>query len=73
MKTLENKLLLQKKHDRKYNLLFYSIQNEQDEDTTDKLNNLIMQWHYYKLRIFLLSQVHLVVFIYNYTFIDRYL
>ena len=34
--ALENKMLLQEKDERKYNLLFYSIQEEQNEDVEDK-------------------------------------
>lgn len=34
---LNNKLLLLEKHDRKYNLLFYGIQEEQGEDVIEKL------------------------------------
>ena len=37
MRALENKLLIQEKHDLKNNLLFYGIQEEQNEDIEDKL------------------------------------
>ena len=37
VRALKNKLLIQEKHDLKYNLLFYGIQEEQNEDIEDKL------------------------------------
>ena len=42
IKTLESKLLLQEKQDRKYNLLFYGIPEESGEDIEDKLKNLFV-------------------------------
>lgn len=40
--TLDNKLLLQEKQDRKYNLLFYGIPEEPSEDLEDKLKNIFL-------------------------------
>lgn len=42
VKELEDKLLLQEKQDRKYNLLFYGIPEEQDENLDDKLKTLFL-------------------------------
>ena len=40
---LENKLLLQEKQDGKYNLLFYGITEEPNEDIEDKLKNIFLK------------------------------
>lgn len=42
VKALDDKLLLQEKYDRKYNLLFYGIPEESSEDLEDKLKNLFL-------------------------------
>ena len=43
VQELENKLLLQEKQDRKYNLLFYGITEEPNEDIEDKLKNIFLK------------------------------
>lgn len=40
IKELDNKLLLLEKHDRKYNLLFYGVSEEQNENVIDTLREL---------------------------------
>ena len=42
VKDLEHKLLLQEKQDRKYNLLFYGITEEPEEDVEGKLKQLFL-------------------------------
>ena len=43
IQELENKLLLQEKQDRKYNLLFYGITEDQNENVEDKLRTLFTE------------------------------
>lgn len=42
IKQLDDKLLLMEKHDRKYNLLFYGIKEEKDENVYDKMRELFI-------------------------------
>ena len=42
VQELQNTLLLQEKQDRKYNLLFYAITEESNEDIEDKFKNIFL-------------------------------